>query len=539
MVHPRFNPHSFWNYQATCEVVGARYSAAPLGLITVAALLPPEWPVRLVNRNTETLAEEDVRWADLVMTGGMMPQQRDTMEVIAIAHAHGKPVVVGGPDVTSSPHLYGEAEFRVLGEAEGIMDRFIAAWRAGAAGGEFRAAAYPDLARSPVPRFDLLKLRHYMHVGIQLSRGCPFNCEFCNVVELNGRTPRLKSSAQMVRELDALHALGYRGHVDIVDDNLIGNRKAIKPLLADLADWSRRRKYPFEFSTEASVDLAEDEELLRLMARANFFAIFVGVETPDRDVLVGTSKRQNTRRSLADSLRKIHEAGLFVNAGFIIGFDGEKARVAGAMIDCIEELAIPIGMVGLLYALPNTRLSRRLAGEGRLHAESDRSRADADADQCTSGLNFTTRRPRREMLEDYRDVLGSIYEPRAFYGRVRRLCRRLDLSQHRLRLPPSRLLRDLRSLGRIGWRSGVRDRGARGPFWRTLGDCLLHNPRAVRTAFSFAALYLHLRPFAAAMDAQIAARIEAVDANGVEAGQEAPAAAMAAACGGHGGGPAG
>ncbi len=523
MVHPRFSANSFWNYQATCEVVGARYSAAPLGLITVAALLPKEWTIRLVNQNTEELDVADLLWADLVMTGGMLPQQLDTLRVITMAHAHGKPVVVGGPDVTSSPHVYSDAEFRVIGEAEGIMDRFVAEWRAGATGGEFTADGFPDITRSPVPRFDLLKLDHYMHVGVQLSRGCPFSCEFCNVIELNGRTPRIKTSAQMTRELDALYALGYRGHVDFVDDNLIGNRKVIKPLLADLAVWVRRHDYPFEFSTEASINVADDDELLSLMKDANFFAIFVGVETPDVDTLVSTSKRQNTRRSIADSIRKIYDAGIFVNAGFIIGFDGEKARVAEAMIECIEESAIPICMVGLLYALPNTRLSRRLTSEGRLHAESDRPRSDSDADQCTSGLNFTTLRPRREMLEDYRKVLRSIYEPEAFFGRVRRVVHQLDLSKHRVNRPLRNLLRDLRSLARIGWRSGVLDREVRGPFWRALGDCLLRNPRATRVVFSLAALYLHLRPFASFMDARMAARIEAVDESGVEVGMSAPA----------------
>ncbi len=518
LVYPRFSPHSFWNYQATCEVVGARYSAAPLGLITVAALLPSDWTPRLVNRNTEELDPVDLDWADLVMTGGMLPQQLDTMRVIELAHARGLPVVVGGPDVTSSPGVYAEADFRVVGEAEEIMAEFVAAWRGGARRGEFTARGFPDIRESPVPRFDLLKLNHYMHVGIQLSRGCPFTCEFCNVIELNGRIPRVKTSAQMVRELDALYALGYRGHVDLVDDNLIGDRKVIKPRLADLAAWLETHHHPFEFSTEASINVADDDELLALMKRANFFAIFVGIETPDTDTLVGTSKRQNTKRSISDSIRKIYQAGIFVNAGFIIGFDGEKDRVAEAMIACIEDAAIPVCMVGLLYALPNTRLSTRLTSEGRLHAESDRPSHDGLSDQCSSGLNFTTLRPRREMLEDYRAVLQSIYEPNAFFGRVRRMAHELDLAEHKLRRPLRSLLRDLRSFGRIGWRSGLRDRRVRGPFWGAVVDCLRHNPRAVRVVVSAAALYLHLRPFAALTDARMAARIDAITEAGTEAG---------------------
>jgi radical SAM superfamily enzyme YgiQ (UPF0313 family) len=518
MVYPRFTPNSFWNYQATCEVVGARYSAAPLGLITVAALLPRDWPVRLINRNTEELSAVDLEWADLIMTGGMLPQQLDAMRVITIANAHGKPVVVGGPDVTSSPHVYDLADFRVVGEAEGIINDFVSAWRGGATCGSFVAKDFPDVKKSPVPRFDLLKLDHYMHVGIQLSRGCPFTCEFCNVIELNGQTPRIKTEEQMISELEALYALGYRGHVDFVDDNLIGNRKAVKPLLARLADWLEAHDHPFEFSTEASINIAEDDELLILMKRANFFAIFVGIETPDAATLVSTSKRQNVRRDIVESVRKIYRAGMFVNAGFIIGFDGEKTRVAEAMIQCIEDAAIPICMVGLLYALPNTQLSRRLIAEGRLHAESDRPRGETDADQCTSGLNYTTIRPRLEMIEDYRTVLQRIYEPGAFFARVGRLVRQLDLTEHKINRPLSSLRKDVRALGRITWRSGILDREVLGPFWRALGDCILHNPRAARVVFSLAALYLHLRPFARLIDTRLGERIDSVDNTGVEVG---------------------
>ncbi|MFB3910069.1 MAG: B12-binding domain-containing radical SAM protein [Candidatus Eisenbacteria bacterium] len=527
MVYPRFSPHSFWNYQATCEVVGARYSAAPLGLITVAALLPGDWQIRLVNRNTEEIEAPDLAWADLVMTGGMLPQQLDALRVVAIAHAHGVPVAVGGPDVTASPHVYEQAEFRVLGEAEEVIDDFICAWRAGMERGEFAARQFPDIRKSPVPRFDLLKLDHYMHVGVQISRGCPFTCEFCNVIELNGRTPRVKTEDQMIAELEALYALGYRGHVDFVDDNLIGNRKAVKPLLRRLAGWLEERRYPFEFSTEASINIAEDDELLALMKRANFFAIFVGIETPDAATLVSTGKRQNVRRDIVQSIRTIYRAGIFVNAGFIIGFDGETGPVAEEMIHCIEEAAIPVCMVGLLYALPNTRLFRRLHAEGRLHAESDRPRGEEDSDQCTSGLNYTTIRPRREMIEDYRTVLKRIYEPRAFFARVSRLARQLDLREHKIRRPLSSLPRDLRSFGRITWRVGILDRDAMGAFWRALGDCLVHNPRAARVVFSQAALYLHLRPFAALLDARLVRRMDAPGTTEVAADFPARAPAIA------------
>jgi radical SAM superfamily enzyme YgiQ (UPF0313 family) len=509
LIHPRFTPKSFWNYGATCEVVGRRYSASPLGLITLAALLPSEWNLRLIDRNCESLDEADVEWADLVMTGGMMPQQREILRLIDVAHSHGKPVVVGGPNVSSTPHIYSDADFRVIGEAEDIIDQFVEAWCTGATEGEFKAQSFPDITKSPVPRFDLLKFENYMHVGIQLSRGCPFTCEFCDIIELYGRRPRIKTAEQMIAELDALWALGYRGHVDFVDDNLIGNKRVIKPILISLADWNEKRDYPFEFSTEASINVAEDDELLEMMKRANFFAIFVGIESPDTDTLISTSKRQNTRRDIAESIEKIYRAGIFVNAGFIIGFDSEKRTIAQGMIDCIEDAAVPVAMVGLLYALPNTALYRRLAKEGRLHPDSD-IHESGDADQCTSGLNFETQRPREDMLEDYRSVLHAIYEPRAFFGRVSRMAHQLDLSEHRINRPLRTLLRDARSFFRITWHSGIRRRAVRGPFWRAVGGCLVKNPRAVRTVYSQAALFLHFFPYSRFMDTKLEEKIEAL-----------------------------
>jgi len=505
LVYPRFAPNSFWNYQATCEAVGKQYSAAPLGLTTVAALFPPNWQFRLVDRNIEELSDADLDWADLVLTGGMIPQQRDAHAIIARAQAHGKPALVGGPDVTCSPDRYSQAEFRILGEAEDVLPEFLSAWDAGQRSGSFTATEFPNITNRPVPRFDLLKLDQYMHVGVQVSRGCPFNCEFCNVIELNGRAPRTKTADQVTAELDALYALGYRGHVDIVDDNLIGNRPAIKPLLERLAAWTREHGYPFEFSTEVSMNLADDPELLRLMKAANFFAVFVGIETPDNEALRAAHKRQNVGRDVTESIHKLFRAGLFVNAGFIIGFDSERGSVSEAMVRCIHDAAIPVAMVGLLYALPNTQLNRRLRAESRLHPDTE-GRAEGDADQCTSGLNFDTSRPRAEVLADYRAVIQALYAPPAFFDRVKRMVRALDLRGHKLRQPLPHLLRDLRSFGRISWRS-VRDPATRWPYLGSLGDALLHNPRALKVTVSMAALFLHYHGFARFLSQQIEGRI--------------------------------
>jgi radical SAM superfamily enzyme YgiQ (UPF0313 family) len=507
-VFPRFSGSSFWNYRETCQLLGARYSAAPLGLVTLAALLPADWELRLVDRNVEELADADLDWADVVMTGGMLPQRNDALDVARRAQARAKPVVVGGPDATCAPEVYAEAEFRVLGEAEEIIGEFLAAWRDGAPGGLFAAPRFPDLTRSPVPRFDLLKLDRYLHVGVQFSRGCPFECEFCNVIDLNGRVPRTKSPEQMLRELDALRALGYRGHVDFVDDNLIGNRREVKPFLRELAAWLVARGRPFEFTTEASLDLGGDPELLALLRGANFFAVFVGIETPDTATLLAAHKRQNVRRDVAASVAAIHRAGLFVNAGFIVGFDTEVGSVADAMVACIEGAGIPVCMVGLLFALPGTRLARRLAAEGRLSEVAARYSAD-DADQCTSGLNFRTLRPRREILADYRDILARIYAPEAFFARARRVGRELDRSAHALRPSAANVLRDLRGFTGMLWRMGVKDERVRREWWSSLVDCLVHNPAALKIVLSFAALYLHLGPYARELvrrlDAEIAA----------------------------------
>ena len=511
MIFPRFNTDSFWNYRATCELSGARYPAAPLGLITVAALLPQSWEVRLVNRNTESLTEADLEWADLVMTGGMLFQQPDTLRIIEMCRARRKPVVVGGPDVTSTPDIYSSANFRVLGEAEEIMEDFIAAWRDGAEQGVFHAPmGQTDVTKSPTPRFDLLKLEHYLHVGVQFSRGCPFNCEFCDIIELYGRVPRTKTNEQVLAELEALYALGYRGHVDFVDDNLIGNKKALKKFLPELQSWMNQKKFPFEFTTEASINLADDPQLLGALAAANFFGVFVGIESPDTDTLVLMRKKQNTRRSLQESIHKIYGAGIIVFAGFIVGFDSEKGSTAEGMIECIEDTAIPVCTVGLLYALPATQLGRRLLRERRLFSGYDAPSPQA-GDQCTTGLNFETKRPRRDVLSDYRAVLDAVYDPAAYFGRARRVGRMLRCGKRRFKASLPRALRDLRMLGRLVWRLPGAGPKAAKQFWKTMLDCVIHNPPALPYLVMFSALYLHHGPFSRQVIAEIDRQVEDID----------------------------
>jgi radical SAM superfamily enzyme YgiQ (UPF0313 family) len=511
LVYPRFAEATFWNFAAACELFGARYPAAPLGLITVAALLPPSWNVRLIDRNADALCESDLQWADVVMTGGMLAQHNDVLEVIRIVQTHGKPVAIGGPAVTSVPEAYRHADFQVLGEAEGIIDKFVKAWTDGDRKGVFEAEKFTaDVTKSPIPRFDLLTFDHYLHIGVQFSRGCPFTCEFCDIIELYGRVPRTKTNAQMLAELDELYRLGYRGHVDFVDDNLIGNKKAVKAFLPHLAEWLEQHDYPFEFTTEASLNLADDVELLKLMNEANFVGVFVGIESPDPDTLNMMRKKQNTRRNIAESVHRIYAAGMFVTAGFIVGFDSEKGSIADAMVELIEDAAIPIAMVGLLYALPNTQLTRRLARDGRLYALPEIIPAGY-GDQCTLGLNFDTLRPRRDILRDYERILQKIYEPEAFAGRLRRLSALLDNSKRK------RQTRATDARHKIGgfdmlYRLLARVPEPRDTFRQTLSHCLSTNPRSARWLLALMALYLHVGPFSRYVIEQIDLKIARIDA---------------------------
>jgi radical SAM superfamily enzyme YgiQ (UPF0313 family) len=503
LIYPRFAGETFWNFAAACEIFGARYPTSPLGLITVAAMLPSHWNLRLLDRNVEELTDSDIGWADLVMTGGMLPQHDDLLEIIGLCNRLGKPVAIGGPGATSVPHFYAKADFQVLGEVEDIISDFVAAWESGARQGVFTAEKFQvDVRKTPIPRFDLLKFDRYLYIGVQFSRGCPFTCEFCDIIELYGRAPRTKSNDQMLAELDELYRLGYRGHVDFVDDNLIGNKKAVKAFLPALKDWLERHDYPFEFTTEASLNLADDEELLRLMNEANFVGVFMGIESPDPETLVQMRKKQNTRRSIPDSVHKIYGAGMFVTAGFIVGFDSEKSGMADAMAELIEEAAIPVCMVGLLYALPNTQLTRRLTKEGRLHPPPEF--ASSRADQCTLGLNFDTLRPRQEILTDYRDILQNAYEPNAFAGRLRQLAKLLDNS--------NRKRQGTTGDARRGFQSKVQQilnalPEAQDQFQQILIQCATQNPNSLRAIVTLMAFYLHLGPFSRLVIGQIEQRI--------------------------------
>ena len=518
MAFPRFAERSFWRMAEICDSTGKAWPSPPLGMITVAALLPAHWKVRLIDCNIDPLSDDDILAADLVMTGGMIPQRVESLALIERIRRLGRPVVVGGPDATSSPEVFAAADFRVLGEAETVIGDFVAAWERGERSGMFVAEKFKtDVTQIPVPRYDLLKTDKYLSVSVQFSRGCPFTCEFCDIIELFGRVPRVKTADQVLAELEFLYSLGYRGIVDFVDDNLIGNKKAVKAFLIRLVEWQKAKRFPFEFYTEASINLADDAVLLQAMKEANFNLVFVGIETPDSATLAATRKKQNTRRDLAESVAIINRAGLQVHAGFIIGFDQEPGTIADDMIACIEATAIPVCMVGLLTALPKTQLSRRLEKEGRLDPEVDLDFAAnlknlASVDQCSAGLNFITTRPRRDILTDYRTVLQRIYEPRAFFERVRITASRLGGKAPTPRFEWRRFRNDLRAL--FGIVRGVvwRHPHLFLPFVRTLLQVAWANPAATRYALGLLVFSFDLLSFSPYLISMIEQEVAALDA---------------------------
>ena len=490
LVQPRFSGHSFWNYKEVCELVGAKYPAAPLGLMTVAALLPEHWDLRLVDENVRPLADDDLDQADIVLVSSMLPQQKGALAVIQRAHDRRTPVVAGGPDVTAQPQLYSSADFLVLGEGEVTIPLFIEDLHKQATSGVYQCVVRADMTEAVIPRFDLIRFADYMHVGVQFCRGCPFNCEFCDIIELFGRTPRSKTPEQTVAELQRLYDLGYRGHVDFVDDNFIANKKEVIDVLEAIRDWSRRHHYPFYFSTEASVNLAREDKLLGLMRENDFRYVFVGFESPDEEVLAQTQKRQNKGVSAVDAVRTLNAHGMIVNGGFILGFDGETENTAANMVDMIQDAGICMAMVGTLTALPNTQLSRRLKREGRLFWGGQARVQDAsDIDQTTNGLNFATERPRAAILRDYVDIVRRIYDRDAYYERVLMTALQLKPAQ-KAHLGFIQTLELARGFLKLSAKAGFDHRTGR-LYWLTLGNVLLRNPHAIEAAVNLAAMYVH------------------------------------------------
>ncbi|GBD86302.1 ribosomal protein S12 methylthiotransferase RimO [bacterium BMS3Abin03] len=490
IVHPKFSPYSFWNFVDVCKIVGAKYQAAPLGLMTVAALLPKEWELKLIDTNVEPLLDEHFEWADVVCTGGMLPQQIGILDIIKLSHQKHLPVIVGGPDPTSQPNLYQSADYLVLGEGEITIPMLLNDLEKGCMSGEYVSSDFADMTKAVVPRFDLIKFNNYIHLNIQFTRGCPFNCEFCDVIELYGRKPRSKNPEQIIKELQTLYDLNYRGHIDIVDDNFIGNKKNVKTILKAIKEWSEINNYPFYYGIETSINLADDDELLQMMKDVDFRLVFIGIESPQDEVLEKVNKKINMNRSIVDATKKISSYGMVVNAGFIIGFDNESNQTAKKMIECIQESGICTAMLGLLYALPNTKLTKRLKLEERLFNEfSIFTDSKTQIDQATSGLNFITVRPRIDILRDFVDVLKYIYKPEHYYERIIRTCLYLKIA-NKYRHNFVKTLKNLRSFARIIGQVGFNKITGK-LFWKMFFTVLSKNPRAIEWAVSLSAMFIH------------------------------------------------
>jgi len=490
IIQTEFSAYSYWNYVEVCKIAGAKYPAAPLGLMTVAALLPQQWELKLVDANVEPLRAMHFDWADIVCIGGMLPQQQGMISVIDKAHEHGCVVVAGGPDPSSQPHLYQSADYLVHGEGEVTIPLLVEDLEKNCRSGEYKSAERADMTKAIVPRFDLIRFKDYIHVGIQYSRGCPFNCEFCDIIELYGRKSRTKTPEQVIKELQTLYDLGYRGHIDFVDDNFIGNKKNVRKVLQVIKEWSEANKYPFYFSTESSINLADDEQLLQLMKDVDFRFVFIGIETPEDEILKSMNKTINTKRSIVQAVNKIYSYGMIVNAGFIIGFDTESDHTGNAMIQCIQEAGICMAMVGKLYALPQTQLTKRLEREGRLFANGSKlSGTDTELDQTTSGLNFITKRPRREVLKNYNKVIKYIYDPKRYYQRV--IYTSLNLRPE-IKYKPNftRLLKNIKVFLKICIKVGS-NKTTGWLYWKALFTVISKNPRAFEATVNLAAMFVH------------------------------------------------
>jgi radical SAM superfamily enzyme YgiQ (UPF0313 family) len=405
LINPIF-PMSFYTFQKPLERLGMKAMVPPLPLATVAAILPQDWEFKLIDRNVEPLTEAAWEWSEMVMITGMIVQRSDMIEMIKESKKRNKTTVVGGPYATSVPDDFSNAgaDFLVLDEGEITIPMFLKALEKGEIQGTFRSLDKPDISLTPVPRFDLFKMEAYHEMAVQYSRGCPFRCEFCDIIVLYGRKPRTKTSQQIFAELQSLFDLGWRGGIFFVDDNFIGNKREVKHLLKDLVEWQEKMGYPFSFFTEASVDLALDEELLELMTRAKFTNVFVGIETPDEASLKLTLKSQNVREPLRESIEKIVGAGIRIMAGFIIGFDGENKGAGERIYQFCQDNAIPTVTFSMLQALPCTGLSDRLRKEGRMLPDG------GDVNQTTL-LNFVPTRPIEEIADEYLQSFWKLYDP--------------------------------------------------------------------------------------------------------------------------------
>ena len=483
LVYPQY-PDTFWGFKHALRFISKKASIPPLGLLTVAAMLPDEWEKKLVDMNITALSDEDIKWADYVFISAMVVQKESVREVTARCKELNSKIVAGGPLFTTGHDEFSEIDHFVLGEAEVTLSPFLDDLDKGIAKPIYARDVQPEISKTPVPMWSLINMKHYSSMPIQYSRGCPFDCEFCDIIILNGHKPRTKSRDQVVNELEALYRRGWRGGVFIVDDNFIGNKRKLKAeTLPAIIDWSKKRKYPFAIFTEASINLADDDELMALMIEAGFDRVFIGIESPNEESLAECNKAQNKGRDLVASVKKIQNYGLEVQGGFILGFDSDPISIFRSQINFIQKSGIVTAMVGLLNAPRGTRLYQRLKMENRL-SES------FSGDNTDFSINFIPKMNHETLINGYNHVLHTIYSPRQYYERVRTFLKEY-------KPPKKRKLSELEFYHIMGliktiWFLGIKEKG-RKYYWKLFISTLLKHPRAFPLSLTLSVYGFHFR----------------------------------------------
>lgn len=479
MVYPQY-PDTFWSFRHALKFISKKAAFPPLGLLTIASMLPESWDIRLIDLNTDKLRDEDIKWADLIMISSMLVQIESAKEVIKRSKEIGKKVAMGGPAITGEPEKYKDVDYLILDEGEITIPMFLEDLEKGAQKGIYSSNEKPDITKTPLPKWSLIDMSKYSSMCVQFSRGCPFNCEFCDIVALFGRKPRTKTPEQMLKELDALYDAGWRSGVFIVDDNFIGNKKKVKELLHEVIKWQKEHDYPFTFLTEASVNLADDEELMDLMSAANFNKVFLGLETPSMDSLKECGKIQNATRNLSESVKIIQQHGIQVMSGFIVGFDSDDEDIFERQIRFIQQTGIVTAMVGMLVALPQTRLYYRLKSEGRLFG-------DAKGDNSSADINFIPKMGIDKLISGYNNILKNIYAPKNYYKRIEIFIKNYQPSA-RAKLKKEDIKAFLKSIYKIGIfsKSSVY-------YWKLILKTIVTKARALPDAIELAIMGEHFR----------------------------------------------
>ncbi len=488
LVYPRY-PDTFWSFRHALKFIFKKAAFPPLGLLTVAAMLPEEWEKKLVDMNTTTLTDKDISWADYVFISAMVAQQNSAREVVDRCKKLETKIVAGGPFFGpgyEDSGFFEDMEHLIFGEAENKLPLFIEDLEKGCAKHIYASEEFPDIRKTPVPLWSLIDRKKYQSMNIQYSRGCPFNCEFCDIVILNGHRPRTKDKNQVIAELDALYDSGWRANVFFVDDNFIGNKRKLKSeILPAIIKWMEEKKRPFTFYTEASINLADDEELMRLMTAAGFDMVFVGIESPSEESLVECNKLPNKGRDLLASVKKIQNHGLQVQGGFIVGFDSDPLSIFKSQIDFIQKSGIVTAMVGVLMAPPETRLYKRLKKENRILPK-------GSGDNTDGSTNFIPKMGRETLARGYKHVVDTIYAPKQYYERIRTFLKEYKPgNKGKFKVSLLHLI----ALIRTTWVLGIKEKG-RTHYWKLVGWTLLRKPKTFPLSMTLAVQGFHFREVA-------------------------------------------